>query len=316
MTISIYWQIFEDDKTCSALWQDLRHIIPGTAKYPHLQIKIHYHSKNAYGSYVIHVQKGTCQMEPMNTPELQKKKPTHTHVSHDLRRLLRDYTSRHQNVLILSGHINIYFKTDRWLSTDIMNQLPGSIHFDLMVMDSCTSSYWPWLQACASRCNYLLGCESTSPYLGFVSPVFLDVLVHQFYGSTPKKTVAKHWIDAFIQRNEKELLPYQIGRCDASMIDMTQFQSFLSTYGMACNDMIQYARARPHQFRKAKLEFASWFPLYDLVTLLEVAESSLAPLLEKCILYVKINQAQRKHLKRYRQTASVYRGISTFLLDW
>lgn len=319
--LSIYWQIFEDDQTCSALWQDLHHLIPDTAKYPHVHIRIHYHSKNAYGSYVMHVQKGKCEMEPMEAPELQMKKPDHAHVVRDLQQLVKTYSTSHQNVLILSGHITIYFKTDKWLSTDVMNQLPKNVHFDLIVMDSCTSSYWPWLQACTSRCDYLLGCESTSPYLGFVSPVFLDVLVHQFYGGSKKKNggrrvtaAAKRWIDAYIQRNEKELSPYDIGRCDASMIDMKRFQTFVDVYGMACDDIIRYARDRPQHFQKAKIEFNSWYPLYDLVTLLEIADSSLTPLLEKCILYVKINRAQRKHLKRYHQTSAAYRGISMFLL--
>lgn len=318
MKTSIYWQIFEDDKTCSALWQDLRYVIRDTATYSNLTITIHYHSKKAYGSYHIDISNGSCTIKPLEAQGLNRRYPVHSEVEKDLIKLLTNYSPSDRNLLVLSGHMNIYFKTDKWLSTDVFKNMSRDVYFDLMVIDSCTSSYWPWLLACQTKCDYLLGCESTSPYLGFIGKDFFTILMKEFYGSTSKKTVAKHFIDSFIKRNEKVLDPYLVGRCDASMIDMKQFRFFVSNYKSQCERLIRYAQKHPREFVKARLEFKKWYPLYDLVGMLEISPSKndndIAPELEKCVLYVKINKEQRKFLQQHDKTASAYRGISTFVL--
>lgn len=314
MKVSIYWQIFEDDKTCSALWQDLRHVITASEKYPDLHVTIHYHSKKAYGSYRMMISNGTYQMKTLKVEGLNRHYPVHAEVERDLNKLLSSYSSSDHSILVLSGHMNIYFKTDKWLSTDVFNNIGRDVKFDLIVMDSCTSSYWPWLLASETKCDYLLGCESTSPYLGFIGPEFFEVLMKEFYGSTSKHKVAKHWIDAFIKRNEKVLEPYLIGRCDASMIDMNLFRSFAELHKEECERMIRYAQKHPREYRRARIEFKKWYPLYDMITMFEIDRSPLASEMEKCVLYVKINKAQRKFLKKNHQTSSAYRGISTFVL--
>lgn len=308
MTISIYWQIFEDDETCSALWQDLRYVIRESIEYPQIQIKIHYHSKKAYGSYLIFIANGMYQMTPLE----KEIRPNHKNHINDVKKLLSSFSPSHRNIFILSGHMNIFFKTHKWNSTDVFKEIDQRFTFDLIVMDSCTSSYWPWLLICQNRCDYLLGCESTSPYLGFIGKNFLHILMNDFY-KKKIENAAKKWIDLFITRNENAPKPYKMGRCDASMIDMSCFRQFVLKNEEECKKIFRYMSQHKRELRGAKLEFDSHYPLYDVVKILQIVNSPLEKEIKDCILYVKINKMQRKYLKRNQQTSTVYKGISIFL---
>ena len=266
--------VFEDDrKLQSSFFHDLNGLLKKTNKIP---ITIIYHSTDFFGSQLIHIDQDSYTAQkikdiPINYKMFKKE-------MEDLYNTY--YIKGRKNIFYYGGHSNCIFEDYKFgLKTNIFEKMTG---LELIILDSFYTAYTNLLSTIIGKTNYVLASSTASPYLGFLSNTFLDILNTPGEESTAKY---REIIDLFIKRNSAttkkgKKLTY---RTDGVLIDMRKY--------VAVHDHLQ--TRQPEKNKKCKLENVPYYYYYDLACLAP-DDKKLKELINKCILYMKMNSLAKE----------------------
>jgi hypothetical protein len=268
--------VFEDDeKFVSTFFHDLTSLLKKDNNIP---INIVYYSNEFFGSQQINIYKDSYTSQKIqDIPDKYKFiKPK----IEDLYK--RCYIKGKKNIFYYGGHASYIFQDRKALKTDIFDKL---YDLELIILDSCYTSYTNLLSTIIDKTNYVLACETSSPNVGFLSDKFLDVLNSKDTDINKYKKI----IDHFIKRNSatdkiNKKLNY---RTDGTLIDMDKYI-----------DVFEYIQdIKLVKNNKCKIEDIFDYYYYDLQCLAN--DKELDKLIKKCVLYQKMNSLAKEFFKSH-----------------
>ena len=269
--------VCEDDKHLkSTFFLDLGHLMQSTNAIP---IHILYHSEHYYHSLYIQVYKDTYVSK-----KLRKRKITHKLIQQSIEWMYTTHSiPGRKNILYYGGHSNWLFQDFKTsLKTNIFERIAD---VELLILDSCYTSYTNLLSTLIGKTKYVLACSTAGPNLGFLDKRFIETLNKDHVKDVTKY---KKIIDLFIQRNSKENPTYRTFhyRTDASLIDMT---AYVEVYHYIHHH-------KPLKQSKCKIENDTYYYFYDLLCLTD--DPYYVKKIKQCILYFRANELAISHFKK------------------
>ena len=267
----IIYYVEDDLQMQSSFFQDLPGWLVKDAKLP---IHIRYHSKQYFGSYDIEIFGDKIQM--VQVPNIECK---FEHIKAGLiAHYKKHYKKGKKNILAYAGHSHFLYSDHLSTKTDIFYNLSG---MHAVIFDSCYTSHVNLLLTLIDRTDYVIACESASPYLGFLGSSLAYILTSKASDITQYKRI----IDEFIIRNspiEKKFKTLQF-RTDAVLIDMRLFKYAVS--------ILDTSTLKRHT--TCKLEDLPTYVFYDLMC--STKDHELKKRIKKCIIYYRMNELNRRH---------------------
>lgn len=275
---NIIMYIIEDDKNMSSpLFHDLVGLVHRRNTIP---INILYHSYYFFGDYRIHIRGDKISLHKVGKVKLE-----HDTLKSDMQKFYNKYYMKgKKNILVYGGHEkHIYIDGFRNTNSTFFT---GVKNLELLILDSCYSSTVSMLNSVIGGAQYVIACQSASPYRGFIGWDFLDIL------KSRKSDVSKYKeiIRSFIRRNNSssKRMRRLNWRTDGVLIDMGKYKDLSEVLGEG------------YMFTKnkaARVEDVKRYNYYDLVTL-SSGEKRLEDLVKGAVLYHKKTKLCKKYLNR------------------
>ena len=271
--------VYEDDeKMVSPFFHDLACLLKKDNNIP---INIFYYSYDFFGSQYIKINR-----DSYTSQKIKHIPDTYKHIKPKFEELYNKfYIKGKKNIFYYGGHATSIFKDTKYaLKTNIFENLDD---LELIILDSCYSSYTNLLSTIIDKTNYVLACQTSSPNFGFLSEQFLDVL----NSTNTDVNKYKKIIDYYIKRNSstdiiKKPLNY---RTDGTLIDMDKYI-----------DVFEYIQdIELVKNKKCKMENLPDYRYYDLQCLAK--DKELDKLIKKCVIYQKMNALSKEFLKNKKQ---------------
>lgn len=271
--------IFEDNnKLFSPFFQDLNNILKQNNNIP---INIMYYSSHFFGSQFIHISKDRYTSQKIK--DIQGK---YKFVKPKIEQLYKKcYVKGKKNIFYYGGHETTIFKDEKYgLNTNIFEKLDD---LELMIFDSCYSSYSNLLSTIIGKTNYVLACETSCPYVGFLSDEFINILNSGASDVNKYKKI----IDQFVKRSSSsnEIDKKLNYRTDGALIDMHKYI-----------DVFEYIeRTELVKSKKCRVEELPDYHYYDLQCLANDKEFD--KLIKKCVVYHKMNALAKEFFKKHNK---------------
>ena len=273
-SLNIMIFVLEDNEN---LFSPFMHDLPNLLnKSNNIPINIMYYSRHLFGSQIISISKDTYVSKKV--PNIKDEYKT---IKSKIEELYNScYVKGKQNILYFGGHSLSIFKDNRRLHTNIFENISG---LELLIFDSCYTSYTTLLSTVINKTKYVLGCETSSPYVGYLSEQFLQILNTKLTNKTKYKKI----IDAYIERNNNtddvdKKLNY---RTDGTLIDMTRYV-----------DLYEYIKDQEFiKDKKCKVEKNVGYYFYDLSCVGKNKE--IDDLIKGCVIYQKMSKSCKEHFK-------------------
>ena len=268
--------VFEDDvKLFSTFFHDLAGLLKKDNNIP---INIVYYSNEFFGSQQINIYKDSYTSQKIkDIPHKYK------FIKPKIEELYkRCYIKGKKNIFYYGGHSDYIFEDRKGLKTNIFEKL---YDLELIILDSCYSSYTNLLSTIIDKTNYVIACETSSPNVGFLSDKFLDILNSKNTDIDKYKKI----IDHFIKRNSAtDKINKKINyRTDGTLIDMNKYI-----------DVFEYIQdIELVKNNKCKIEEISNYHYYDLQCLAN--DKQLDKLIKRCVLYQKMNSLAKDFFKEH-----------------
>jgi len=275
---NIMMYVYEDDrKLSSSFYHDLIGLLNKKNKIP---INIIYHSKHFYGSYKINISGIKYISEKIDTIKLQ-----YNLIKKDIEDLYKNnYVKGMKNILYYGGHSEFIYKDKKHnFITDIFENIND---IELLIMDSCYSSYTNLLSTLIGKTKYVIACETTSPNFGFIDKNFLYILASSHNYINKYKII----INNFIKRNtatKKEYKNFNY-RTDGTLIDMKEY---VNIYNYINNNKDTLKKDI-----KYKIEKCNNYNFYDLNY---VTEKKIEETIKKCVIYKKMNNLAKDFFDKH-----------------
>ncbi len=266
--------VIEDDKKMSSsFYYDLDGLLQVNNEIP---INILYRSNYFYGNKLITIDKNTyCAIKIDSIPNKYKI------VKADMEAFYKKhYVRGKKNIFYYGGHSQyIFWDAPAELNTNIFS---GMTDLELIILDSCYTSYTNMLTHMIGRTKYVLASQTASANVGYLSDKFLEVLNSDKY----KNDVAKYKkiIDYFILRNSsKDPIKKKFNyRTDGILIDMKKY-----------SEVAKYLKKNKLNKRsQCKLEHIPVYNYYDLACITN--DPVLKKMISDCVLYQKMNPLAKK----------------------
>jgi hypothetical protein len=296
---NIIMYIVEDDKNMSsALFHDLKGLV---SKRNNIPINILYHSYYFFGDYRI-----TIRGDKITFYKIAPVKREYDLLKNEMTEFYNKYSVRgKKNILVYGGHeIHIYIDGMRNTNSTFFEHIEG---LTLLVLDSCYSSTVSMLSHLMNKTEYVIACQSASPYRGFIGSDFLKILKSKRYGRESKY---KKIVKSFIERNNlknKALVKCNY-RTDGVLVEMKRYREVVSM--LESSGLISELR----RSRSARLEDVKNYNYYDLVELVRCNSGTgcrdVIKKIRKCVRYHRKNMLCKRFLRR---EGKVLNGISLWI---
>lgn len=287
---NIIMYIVEDDKNMtSPLFHDLKGLVQ---KRNNIPINILYHSYYFFRDYRISIRDDKITF--YKTPSVKRE---YNLLKSDMTRFYNKYYVKgKKNILVYGGHeIHIYIDGMCNTNSTFFEHIEG---LELLILDSCYSSTISMLSHVMDKTNYVIACQSASPYRGFISCDFLKILNSRRYG---KETKYKEIIKSFIRRNnlKYKALKKVNYRTDGVLLDMSRYKEMIDM--LDSGELISEFK----RISSARLEDVKNYNYYDLVTLLRdrckngcKESGGVIRKIKECVKYHKKNRLCKRFLSR------------------
>ena len=276
---NIMMLVYEDDKKLvSSFFHDLTGLLKKDNNIP---INIFYYSYDFFGSQYIKINRDSYTSQKIkNIPD------TYKYIKPKFEELYNKfYIKGKKNIFYYGGHSTHIFQDTKYgLKTNIFENLHD---LELIILDSCYSSYTNLLSTIIDKTKYVMACETSSPNVGFLSDKFLDILNSKNTDVNKYKKI----IDYFIKRNSAtDIINKPLNyRTDGTLIDMDKYI-----------DVFEYIQdIELVKNKKCKIENLSDYHYYDLQCLAK--DKELDKLIQKCVIYQKMNALSKEFLKNKKQ---------------
>lgn len=293
---NIIMYIVEDDKNMSSpLFHDLKGLVYKRNKIP---INILYHSYYFFGDYRI-----TIAGDKITFYKIPPVKREYDFLKNEMTCFYNNHCVKgKKNILVYGGHeIHIYIDGMRNTNSTFFEHIKG---LELLILDSCYSSTVSMLSHLMDKTEYVIACQSASPYRGFIGSDFLEILNSKKYG---RETKYKKIVKSFIVRNnlKNKALTKCNYRTDGVLVDMSRYRDMVESSGLIS------------EFKKtnsARLEDLKNYNYYDLLELVRCKGdrgcTSVIKKIKKCVRYHKKNRLCKRFLKREGKALN---GISVWI---
>jgi hypothetical protein len=277
MEFNLMMVVCEDDLHLkSTFFLDLGNLLK---QYNTNPIHIIYHSEHYYDSFLIEINK-----DIFISKKIKEIKINYKNIKTCIETVYKNYyIVGKKNILYYGGHSHWLFKdTKTSLNTNIFEHITD---IELLILDSCYTSYTNLLSSLIGKMKYVIACSTTGPNLGFLNEQFIDTLHKKDIKDIDKyKTI----IDLFIRRNSKDNKLYKNFnyRTDASLIDMVSYVDVHNYIHLHTID----------KNLKCKIEHDSYYYFYDLICLTD--DIQFIRKIKKSILYFKTNDLTKIHFKK------------------
>jgi hypothetical protein len=283
--LNIYIYCLEDDEQLrSAFSMDIGRFTHNIK--PNVNVFARYRPYNYFFHTDITIQNNKIKWTPLKQETYAK-----GFIAQDIHLFLKKYQKTDgQNIFIIQSHGYDYYVeikdkctidtpacvSDKMYLPDFADGLKYKM-FDAIIIDACCNSTYATMKSLENVTKYVVACQQSSPYLGFVSEKFVDIISNETIGF---QTRLKHICDAFIERNRCKDNKWNglRGPTDAAIIDMAEFSNFRNDFD----------RRNITFSRKAKFRVISEYDyyVYDMTNLLkDRKELTLTSLLTKSIKY-------------------------------
>ena len=280
---NIMMLVCEDDKGMkSSFFHDIYGLLNKNNKIP---INIIYYSEHYYGNLNIKIEKDTY-----TATKIPKIIFNYSNVKKSLTNLYKTfYVKGKQNILYYGGHSTPLFTDAKYgLKTNIFENIHD---IELIILDSCYTSYTNLLSTIIGKTNYVMACSTSSPNLGFLSDTFIDVL-----NNTKMNNIEKYktLINMFIKRNSSKDKKFKniIYRTDASLIDM---KKYMDVYKYIQNNNIKKKYT-------CKIENTPYYCYYDLLCLIDDKNNDknndIKDKIKECVIYKKMNKLAKIYFNK------------------
>jgi hypothetical protein len=293
---NIIMYIVEDDKNMSSpLFHDLKGL---TCKRNKIPINIVYHSYYFFGHYRI-----TIHSDKITFYKIPPVKLEYDLLKNEMTEFYNKYSVKgKKNILVYGGHeIHIYIDGMRNTNSTFFEHIEG---LELLILDSCYSSTISMLSHVMNRSQYVIACQSASPYRGFIGCDFLKILKSDRYG---RETKYKKIVKSFIERNnlKNKALAKCNYRTDGVLVQMKRYREMVASSGLI---------SELRRTSSARLEDVKNYNYYDLVELLRCNGgrgcTSVIKKIKKCVRYHKKNRLCKRFLSREGKALN---GISVWI---
>jgi len=293
---NIIMYIVEDDKNMSSpLFHDLKSLAEKRNKIP---INILYHSYYFFGDYRI-----TISGDKITFYKIPPVKLEYDLLKNEMTSFYNNHRVKgKKNILVYGGHeIHIYIDGMRNTNSTFFEHIKG---LELLILDSCYSSTVSMLSHLMDKTDYVIACQSASPYRGFIGCDFLRILNSRRYG---KETKYKKIVKSFIERNN--LKNKALGKCnyrtDGVLVDMSRYRDVVESSKL----ISEFKRTS-----SARLEDVKNYNYYDLVELVRCKGDrgyrGVIKKIKKCVRYHKKNRLCKRFLSREGKALN---GISVWI---
>lgn len=196
----LFYVIDDDRDRSSAFLRDFPHLAELRQYYPAIKAHIRFTSKFHHGSFNYSVAENRIRLSPIEDPVKSTSR-----VMSDLTQFTHQHYDPSRKNAIFFSIPHCYKEAIRPFSRDIPLLewseycRENQFHFELACMDCCYLATMRILTQFRPVVSYVVGCQTSSSYLGFNSPQ----LAHIFATTHRTFDVARKLVDSMVERNDR-----------------------------------------------------------------------------------------------------------------
>ena len=197
--------VVEDDRQGVAnFFLDLPHMVQ-MSNHARLRCHLLYHSLHNHGDYTFLIEHGSVNVRPVGPLNMNPE-----YFLHSVARFLKtSYDAKATNAFVFSGHCSHVFvrpfrrNLHPWMLVNLMEQ--QRMRFKFILMDCCNTACVETVYLYRNVTDFLVGCQSQAPMIGFLGPDFARILASR----SPWPEKLRQLCDAFLARvNSHKSLHY------------------------------------------------------------------------------------------------------------
>ena len=297
--------VTEDDKSGSShFFLDLANLNT-ISSYKNINCHILYYSLKNHGNYYFHVSNGKHEMKPLSPLEINPTK----YIDMACEFLLNFYDPNATNAFLFSSHCWTFhirpFRRNISGFPLVTFMEKEKMKFKFILFDCCNTSCVETLYMYRNVTDYLVGCQSAAPSIGFLSRHLPKILsLHGYNKSWP--FILKKIANAFLERNNTHDVKRDLYQTDCVVLST----KYASQIPEIFNDVTFYrdhrARTQPTPQERT---------IFDLVTLLKYQDQMPSSKKSEIWKWVKrtILQYKQSDLMKSQSWAHNLHGLSLIL---